>query len=299
MFTEVRSGAESPPLRFLVPGMVVRQTSPERHGGGGGSLPVSGETRFEAELKRLSGDLLRLRLSCGEPTYDQVCDLAEVHGRAIGKSTVSELFGGKRLPGLDVYMVIVRALLAYPLQHADEGQGGRPRQKETEPPGQSRRGPRIVAREDDRLKPWRDRWENLKALQKGLTSALETASTGDPDLEPADRELPSREPEGQAVPLAPDALAEALGRQLTCLLSDDEQALLEALSSSVSDMHSGRNDLRRLAEIADVSLPAAGAGQVVSVLRSLMARDFLQKGADGSYMVSDAGRRALTRRRMQ
>jgi hypothetical protein len=67
----------------------------------------------------------------------------------------------------------------------------------------------------------------------------------------------------------------------------------------VTGTRSGRIDLRRLTEIADVSLPATGAGHVVSVLRSLMARDFLQRGADGNYMVSDAGRRALTRRRMQ
>ncbi|OKJ43848.1 hypothetical protein [Streptomyces sp. CB01580] len=262
-------------------------------------MPVSGETRFEAELKRLGGDLQRLRLSCGEPTYDQVCDRAREHGQAVGKSTISELFGGKRLPGLDVYMVIVRALLAYPLQQAEERQDGQPQQKAAEPPGRSRRSPRIVAREDDRLKPWRDRWQNLRALQKGLTSPPEPTGTDDPDLKPVDRELPSREPEGQTAPLAPDAVAETLGQQLVCLLSDDEQVLLEALSSSVSGTHSSRIDLCRLAEIADVSLPAASAGHVVSVLRSLMARDFLRKGADGNYMVSDAGRRALTRRRMQ
>jgi hypothetical protein len=81
-------------------------------------------------------------------------------------------------------------------------------------------------------------------------------------------------------------------------LSDDEHTLLAALAFPTAGRPGDRVDLHRIAETADVCLPQAPPGHVVSVLRSLIAHNFLLAAPGGTYVISDAALRALARRRI-
>ncbi|MFD8796300.1 hypothetical protein ACFV1T_37025, partial [Streptomyces vinaceus] len=108
--------------------------------------PQDTVTRFEEGLAALAGDLTRLRIGRGRPSY------RDLEARAAGSgtelrlpvATQSDAFKGKRLVRSDTFMALVRILLSY-----DEY--GRPTA--------------IPAHTAPELAVWRRRWQDLAALQ--------------------------------------------------------------------------------------------------------------------------------------
>ncbi|MFD7630800.1 hypothetical protein ACFV7Q_33065 [Streptomyces sp. NPDC059851] len=103
---------------------------------------------FEAGLAALAGELTRLRIERGRPSYRDLVARAEASrtGIRLSVATQSDAFNGRRLVRADTLMGLVRMLYAY-----DEY--GR----ETAIP--SHTAPELVA--------WRRRWQELAALQPG------------------------------------------------------------------------------------------------------------------------------------
>ncbi|MFD5411250.1 WD40 domain-containing protein [Streptomyces nojiriensis] len=107
---------------------------------------MDGQIAFGEELGRFAADLRRLRIERGNPSYRELGSRA-VRSGAGGRlpvATLSDAFRGKRLPGLDKLMTLVRVLHSY-----DEY--GRPI---AVPPHTS-----------PALEPWRQRWRALAARQ--------------------------------------------------------------------------------------------------------------------------------------
>ncbi|MEU6864130.1 WD40 repeat domain-containing protein [Streptomyces sp. NPDC046876] len=105
---------------------------------------------FEEALAALAGDLNRLRIERGKPSYRDLVARADASGTGIRLSvaTQSDVFNGRRLVRADTFMGLVRMLYAY-----DEY--GR----ETAVP--SHTAPELVV--------WRQRWQQLAALQPAVT----------------------------------------------------------------------------------------------------------------------------------
>ncbi|MGW8781620.1 hypothetical protein ACWGNM_26670 [Streptomyces sp. NPDC055796] len=116
-------------------------------------------TTFEEGLAALAGDLTRLRIGRGRPSY------RDLEARAAGSgtdlrlpvATQSDVFNGKRLVRSDTFMALVRILLSY-----DEY--GRPTA--------------IPAHTAPELAVWRRRWQELAALQPPRAVRPEQSATG-------------------------------------------------------------------------------------------------------------------------
>lgn len=107
---------------------------------------MDGQIAFGEELGRFAADLRRLRIERGNPSYRELGSRAVKSGAGgrLPVATLSDAFRGKRLPGLDKLMTLVRVLHSY-----DEY--GRPT---AVPPHTS-----------PVLEPWRQRWRTLAAHQ--------------------------------------------------------------------------------------------------------------------------------------
>ncbi|GED85799.1 helix-turn-helix transcriptional regulator [Streptomyces sp. 6-11-2] len=220
---------------------------------------------FQQALSDFAKELVRLRISRGGPSLREISRLTGEHGRNLAASTLSEIFNGVRLPELDSLMSLVRALLAFDTHGAGH-----------------------VGRNDPRLEEWRTHWKRLKVLQ--------TESGGVSEPSPAEQEPIAGIDEFSAP--SPAVLLNMLESQLGKPLSEDEHRLLNALAFPTASPPGGQVDLSRIAETAVACFPESSAGHITSVLRSLIARNFLLTGRDSNYAISDAALRALARRRM-
>ncbi|MFK0253803.1 WD40 repeat domain-containing protein [Streptomyces sp. NPDC090445] len=136
---------------------------------------------FEAGLAALAGDLTRLRIERGRPSYRDLVARAEASrtGIRLSVATQSDAFNGKRLVRADTLMGLVRMLYAY-----DEY-------------GRETTIPSHTAPE---LADWRRRWQELAALQP----------TAQPRwTPPAPSETPAGHPEPPDQPGRPPGPAEA------------------------------------------------------------------------------------------
>ncbi|MFK0234497.1 WD40 repeat domain-containing protein [Streptomyces vinaceus] len=154
--------------------------------------PQDTVTSFEEGLAALAGDLTRLRIGRGRPSY------RDLEARAAGSgmelrlpvATQSDVFNGKRLVRSDTFMALVRILLSY-----DEY--GRPTA--------------VPAHTAPELAVWRRRWQDLAALQPpGYSRAraaraaqAATASGGAVHETPGDAAAGHREPAGPHEPAGP------------------------------------------------------------------------------------------------
>ncbi|MFD0265659.1 PQQ-binding-like beta-propeller repeat protein [Streptomyces sp. NPDC127106] len=132
---------------------------------------------FEAGLSSLAGDLTRLRIQRGRPSYRDLVTRAEASGTGIRLSvaTQSDAFNGRRLVRADTFMGLVRMLYAY-----DEY--GR----ETAVP--SHTAPELVA--------WRRRWQELAALQPAAQPRSAPAVRSGTTAEQSDPPAPHADPAG-------------------------------------------------------------------------------------------------------
>lgn len=124
-----------------------------------GNTPV-----FMDELAAFAADLRQLRIDRGRPSYDAIAARAERSqtGIRLPKATQSDAFRGRRLPGLDRLMGLVRILHSYdafgreqpvPAHGAPELEVWRRRWRELaalDDPGAGRRAAAPVARPPDR-----------------------------------------------------------------------------------------------------------------------------------------------------
>ncbi|MFE2475876.1 hypothetical protein [Streptomyces sp. NPDC059389] len=101
---------------------------------------------FEEGLAALAGDLTRLRIERGRPSYRDLEARAagSLTGIRLPVATQSDVFNGKRLVRADTFMALVRILLSY-----DEY--GRPAA--------------VPSHAAPELAVWRRRWQDLAALQ--------------------------------------------------------------------------------------------------------------------------------------
>ncbi|MEV6583065.1 hypothetical protein AB0M92_33455 [Streptomyces sp. NPDC051582] len=121
-----------------------------------GDMEPQPRAAFEEALTALAGDLTRLRIERGMPSY------RDLGARAAGSmtqirlavATQSDIFNGKRLVRLDTFMALVRVLLSY-----DEY--GRPTA--------------VPAHTAPELDVWRRRWRELAALQSSGQSRARAA----------------------------------------------------------------------------------------------------------------------------
>ncbi|MER6256373.1 hypothetical protein ABT224_34000 [Streptomyces sp. NPDC001584] len=164
---------------------------------------MDGQSTFGEELGRFAADLRRLRIERGNPSYRELGSRAVktgVGGR-LPVATLSDAFRGKRLPGLDKLMTLVRVLHSY-----DEY--GRPT---AAPPHTS-----------PALDPWRQRWRALAAQQppapvreRGVRHQpgpppAEAVASGPPHPPPEPSPpLPPSAPSSPPAPSAPEAFARA------------------------------------------------------------------------------------------
>ncbi|MFJ9642103.1 PQQ-binding-like beta-propeller repeat protein [Streptomyces sp. NPDC101206] len=140
---------------------------------------------FEAGLAALAGDLTRLRIQRGRPSYRDLVARADASGTGIRLSvaTQSDAFNGRRLVRADTFMGLVRMLYAY-----DEY--GR----ETAVPPHT--APELAA--------WRLRWQELAALQPRSAPAGSPRPAEPPEqhdeYEPGPQEPNSRTPQPHPAP---------------------------------------------------------------------------------------------------
>ncbi|MFD5507597.1 hypothetical protein ACFWIB_07445 [Streptomyces sp. NPDC127051] len=159
-----------------------------------GDMEPQPRAAFEEGLAALAGDLTRLRIERGMPSY------RDLGARAAGSmtqirlavATQSDIFNGKRLVRLDTFMALVRVLLSY-----DEY--GRP----TAVP--SHTAPELDA--------WRRRWRELAALQSSGHSRARAARAAQSATEGAEavREALGESATGPRAPAEPHQPADSLG----------------------------------------------------------------------------------------
>ncbi|MEU8433123.1 WD40 repeat domain-containing protein [Streptomyces sp. NPDC029216] len=143
---------------------------------------------FSEELESFAADLRRLRLDRGKPSYRELAARAAKSqtGIRLPVSTQSDAFRGDRLPGLDSLMGLIRILHAY-----DEFGRERP----------------VPPHNSPELEPWRRRWRDLAALDRGTPGpAHPPAST--PAADPPPPPVPGRAP-------LPAGVAEDSGTEFT------------------------------------------------------------------------------------
>ncbi|MFE5771882.1 hypothetical protein ACFQ7O_26345 [Streptomyces sp. NPDC056485] len=147
---------------------------------------------FEEGLAALAGELTRLRIGRGRPSYRDLEARAAGSGTGLRLpvATQSDAFSGKRLVRSDTFMALVRILLSY-----DEY--GRPTA--------------IPAHTAPELAVWRRRWQDLAALQppghsraRTARAARAAAASGEAVHETS-RDAPTgpREPAGPHEPASP------------------------------------------------------------------------------------------------
>ncbi|MFE2144559.1 hypothetical protein ACFXA3_22960 [Streptomyces sp. NPDC059456] len=144
----------------------------------GDSEPRPGGT-FEEGLAALAGDLTRLRIERGRPSYRELEARAagSISGIRLPVATQSDVFNGKRLVRADTFMALVRILLSY-----DEY-------------GHPAAVPSHTAPE---LAVWRRRWQELAALRPPVYARARAARAAGP---------------AQAAPVDADAVREAPGER--------------------------------------------------------------------------------------
>lgn len=108
--------------------------------GSDGERLSSSTDLFAVELQTLARELIRLRVASGQPPLRVIASNAP--DQNLSSSALSDVFNGKRLPGIDVLLALVRTLLGM--------QNGR-----NVP----------VSHDDPRLEQWRTRWRRLQELK--------------------------------------------------------------------------------------------------------------------------------------
>ncbi|MFF2406343.1 WD40 repeat domain-containing protein, partial [Streptomyces sp. NPDC058092] len=149
------------------------------------------EEDFAAGLRRLAADLRALRIERGKPSLRDIRRRSPAD-RMLSVSAISDTLNGKRLPGHEVFMTLVRALLSFDRE-------GRPLPK---PPSHS----------DPELRAWQATWRSLAGLQDSGRRAPAELREANPAPAPAPLTTPLDAP--SAVP-SPAPAYVPLGQPLT------------------------------------------------------------------------------------
>ncbi|MFD8958939.1 GIY-YIG nuclease family protein [Streptomyces anulatus] len=101
-------------------------------------------------LQAFATQLRYFKIECGDPSLAQIVRLSAQYKPELSKSTVGDMLNGKRMPGVDATMSLVRSLISNDDSFAS------------------------VSRDDPRLKEWRTRWSTTKAQLDEIRRAART-----------------------------------------------------------------------------------------------------------------------------
>ncbi len=131
----------------------------------------------EADLLHAFAAQLRyFKIECGDPSLAKIVRLSAKHKPELSKSTVGDVLNGKRMPGVDATMSLIRSLISNDDSSAP------------------------VSRDDPRLKEWRTRWSTTKGQLDEIRRAARTRSTLPPPGAAAQPPLASTEGAGASTP---------------------------------------------------------------------------------------------------
>ncbi|MGW7450755.1 WD40 repeat domain-containing protein [Streptomyces sp. NPDC054787] len=220
---------------------------------------------FEQALAAFAADLRRLRIERGSPSYRDLAARAERtgHGIRLPVATQSDVFRGKRLPGFDTFMTLVRIL------HAYDGYG---------------REVPVPAYSAPALTPWRTRWRTLAARQPDGPAGRAAASA---PAGPAREGAPARVRPAPHRSLAARALDEARRGSGVQLPPLDVGAPLFRVAFSPDGAHLAATTGAEVAHLWDPVTRRADA-------RLTAAAWALAFSPDGSTLATARGGRGIT-----
>ncbi|MGW1785754.1 GIY-YIG nuclease family protein [Streptomyces sp. NPDC002143] len=121
-------------------------------------------------LQAFAAQLRRFKIECGDPSLVKIARLSEKWDPQLSKSTIGDVMNGKRMPGLDSTMSLIRSLISYDGSSAQ------------------------VSRDDPRLKEWRTRWNDTKNQLDEIRRTARTHHTPPPPSAAAQQPLASTGP---------------------------------------------------------------------------------------------------------
>ncbi|WP_328475193.1 tetratricopeptide repeat protein [Actinoplanes sp. NBC_00393] len=194
---------------------------------------------YARELARFAADLTTLRIEQGNPSLTDISRRAP-GSRSLSPSAISEALGGRRLPGIDFLMALVKTLLLL---------------GEHRPP----------AEDDPRLDRWRQRWRELQRLK---TDERRSRLAAPPAATPASEQDPLRcfvampgESMGAAawddIPAIRKQLLEPVARAIGVLIGRDVKLILEKEKTRPGVIHSSMFGEARDAELYIADLTGA------------------------------------------
>ncbi|WP_218923769.1 hypothetical protein [Streptomyces sp. rh34] len=104
-------------------------------------------------LQAFATQLRYFKIECGDPSLAKIVRLSAKYKPELSKSTVGDVLNGKRMPGVDATMSLIRSLISNDDSSAP------------------------VSRDDPRLKEWRTRWSTTKGQLDEIRRAARTRPT--------------------------------------------------------------------------------------------------------------------------